>query len=174
MLLNTWFTPIPKASKVYWFPTSCATHICPHPSDSSPTWLTYIYCREIFKTYSKRTWPGISRDTNFCLGGWLNGSVPDCDAEVLGLNVLFPSPQQTVSVPREVATWDGTVPCAGLWEVLIYKIRHKNLQKYTGIFAVCAHPKQSSGAVSSFKNNLLQAFWRKKRAETSQIIFWSF
>jgi hypothetical protein len=53
-----------------------------------------------------------------CLNGleerWLNGSAPDCKSVVLGPN---PAPHQHTAnsvSPRWVATWDDTVPCAGL------------------------------------------------------------
>ncbi len=45
---------------------------------------------------------------------WLNGSAPDCKSVVLGSNPAAPQHTATLSFLRRVATWDGTVLCAGL------------------------------------------------------------
>jgi hypothetical protein len=58
---------------------------------------------------------------------WLNGSIPDCTAVVPGWNqASSPSYSQFLSVPRLVATVDGSVPCAGFCGGQSTKIHTKN------------------------------------------------
>ncbi len=56
----------------------------------------------------------IGRRGGFREERWLNGSAPDCKSVVLGSNPAPPQHSANSASPEVGATWDDTVPCAGL------------------------------------------------------------